>query len=202
MDEKNLKKTLDEQQKGLNELRNQIINLERELYLSILLENAENAEQILPKDVYVHTVLSEEVLKEARQITIREFALEVNLSTRAKNALCRSSITNLEDIYIANSKGDAVYGKIRNLGDRSIAEIRQASVDIPGLISRIKERRENIDKYNQPLAFLLDVDTVTKLAKFEVITLKDLYKEYTEKRSAWSKRYLDNSVLIELLLRY
>lgn len=179
-----LKKNLDEQQNGLNEIRNQIINLEKELNPQIFLEDTKK--------------VAEETLEEARNILIGEFVLEVDLSARAANALCRAGLANLQELYNLGLR-DFGYRTIRNIGSKSAEEIRNKAADIPQLVSRIKERRHNIDKYDQPLVLLAPEIAKEIPKKYKVTTLKELYKNYTEERTLYN--YCLNELAVKELLR-
>lgn len=179
----NLKKNLDKQQEFINECRNQVINLEKELISD-------------PQIGGIKTTYK--MLEEAENIYFGEVDIEVNLSSRASNAIRRSSqIKTLRDLYnliLDNQK--CIY--IRNLGQKSFQEISLALVDMEKIILKIKKRREDVEKFNQPLEFLLDKKIAERIElRYKVKTLKDLYNFYAK----YELTYFENAKEVKSLLR-
>ena len=177
-------RNLDEQQDKINEMRNQIINLRREL----IPEGSDEKDEV-----------AAEVLKEAGNILIREVALEVNLSTRVGHALYFNGIRTLKDLYTFFYLKN---GKLRNIGEKSLKEIEPIFENMTQIIKRIKERRKNVEKYNQPLNFFLNSEILNEIVKrHEVENLNGLYNDYIKNERGWSEKYCSKEQEIKQLLK-
>lgn len=192
-----LEKNLDKQQDNLNEMRNQIIELKKEL-------NPES----LQSDIEVLDIANFNTLEEAENIFIKEMILEVNLSVRSHNALCRGRVVGGRNINTLRDLYELYYiynNHIRNIGPESEQKIKRAISNLPILIEKVKKRRKNIEKYDQPLYLLIDRKIANEISKrYNVNTLNQLYKHYTDTKT--KNNYInyctDEKKVRELLRRY
>jgi len=177
-------RNLDEQQDNINEMRNQIINLRKEL----IPERSDKKDEV-----------DDEILEEAGKILIREVALEANFSTRVVHSIYFNGIKTLKDLYIFFYLKN---GKLRNIGEKSLKEMEPIFEDMTKIIKRIKERRKNVEKYNQPLNFFLNSEIRNEIVKrHKVEDLNGLYKDYVKNERGWSEKYCSNEQEIKQLLQ-
>lgn len=158
-------KYLDRLQDCINGLWNLAINIEKELNPDIL---------TIPVG---KTTITTELLKETREISFKEFNIEVQFPRRISNAISRNhNIHTLEDLYYEVIEKNS---NIRNIGEKAKEEIEKELSNMHISIDRIKRRRKNIDKYNQPLNLFIYTNLSDKLRReYRITTLKELYESY------------------------
>lgn len=161
----------------VKELKKNLKELDEQIYrLSITRNKIGNAiNKLEEQEIVLNQPVSQEILEEAADISVRAVMLEKQLNSRIL-LVGREGIKNLRDLYFCTISDM----HIRGIGNQMKEEIKVALSDMESLVRRLQDVNDLMQKNDKSLAEVIDNDFVVILKKkYGITTVGQLYIAYT-----------------------